>query len=106
MKLSDKTVYLALMMVERELDCYRSNLRRECYTDPEQRTYVENLVDDLEKAVVELQALWYNTYMTTKDTMTKREFFDALGFAACIATPFVIYFAFVMKPWKENWNDC
>jgi hypothetical protein len=30
--------------------------------------------------------------------MTKKEFFDALGFAACIATPFVIYFAFVMKP--------
>jgi hypothetical protein len=57
MKLSDKTVYLALMMVERELDCYRSNLRRECYTDVEQRTYVENLVEDLEKAVVELQAL-------------------------------------------------
>jgi hypothetical protein len=34
--------------------------------------------------------------MTTKDTM--KEFFDALGFAACIAVPFVIYFAFVMKP--------
>ena len=30
--------------------------------------------------------------------MNKREFFDALGFAACIAVPFVIYFAFVMKP--------
>jgi hypothetical protein len=30
--------------------------------------------------------------------MTKREFFDALGFAACIALPFVLYFAFVMKP--------
>jgi hypothetical protein len=36
--------------------------------------------------------------MTTKDTMTKREFFDTLGFAACIALPFVLYFAFVMKP--------
>jgi hypothetical protein len=57
MKLSDKTVSLALMMVERELDCYRSNLRRECYTDAEQLAYVENLVEDLEKAVVELQAL-------------------------------------------------
>ena len=57
MKLSDKTVYLALMMVERELDCYRSNLRRDCYTDAEQRTYVENLVEDLQKAVAELQAL-------------------------------------------------
>jgi hypothetical protein len=30
--------------------------------------------------------------------MSKREFFDALGFAACIAVPFVIYFVFVMKP--------
>jgi hypothetical protein len=30
--------------------------------------------------------------------MNKQEFFDALGFAACIAVPFVIYFAFVMKP--------
>jgi hypothetical protein len=30
--------------------------------------------------------------------MSKREFFDALGFAACIALPFVLYFAFVMKP--------
>jgi hypothetical protein len=30
--------------------------------------------------------------------MTRKEFFDALGFAACIAAPFVIYFAFVMKP--------
>jgi hypothetical protein len=30
--------------------------------------------------------------------MNKREFFDALGFAACIALPFVLYFAFVMKP--------
>lgn len=30
--------------------------------------------------------------------MSKREFFDALGFAACIATPFVIYFTLVMKP--------
>ena len=29
--------------------------------------------------------------------MTKQEFFDALAFAACIAVPFVIYFAFVMK---------
>ena len=38
--------------------------------------------------------------------MNKREFFDALGFAACIALPFVLYFAFVMKPWKETWNDC
>jgi hypothetical protein len=57
MKLSDKTVYLALMMVERELDCYRSNLQRKCYTDAEQLAYVENLVEDLEKAVVELQAL-------------------------------------------------
>lgn len=56
-KLSDKTVYLALMMVERELDCYRSNLKRGCYTDAEQRAYVENLVEDLEKAVEELQAL-------------------------------------------------
>lgn len=24
--------------------------------------------------------------------MTKREFFDAVGFAVCIALPFVIYF--------------
>lgn len=24
--------------------------------------------------------------------MTKREFFDALGFALCVALPFVIYF--------------
>jgi hypothetical protein len=30
--------------------------------------------------------------------MTKQEFFQALGFAACIALPFVLYFAFVMKP--------
>jgi len=30
--------------------------------------------------------------------MTRKEFFDALGFAACIALPFVLYFAFVMKP--------
>lgn len=30
--------------------------------------------------------------------MSKKEFFDALGFAACIALPFVLYFAFVMKP--------
>lgn len=29
--------------------------------------------------------------------MNKREFFDALGFAACIALPFVIYF-YNMKP--------
>jgi hypothetical protein len=34
--------------------------------------------------------------MTTKDTM--KDFFDALCFAACIALPFVLYFAFVMKP--------
>jgi hypothetical protein len=30
--------------------------------------------------------------------MTKKEIKDALLFAACIALPFVIYFAFVMKP--------
>lgn len=30
--------------------------------------------------------------------MTKKEFLDALGFAACIALPFVLYFTFVMKP--------
>lgn len=30
--------------------------------------------------------------------MTKKEFFDALGFAACVALPFVIYLVFVMKP--------
>lgn len=30
--------------------------------------------------------------------MSKREFFDAVGFACCIALPFVLYFAFVMKP--------
>ena len=30
--------------------------------------------------------------------MSKREFFDALGFATCIALPFVLYFVFVMKP--------
>jgi hypothetical protein len=30
--------------------------------------------------------------------MTFKEFLDALGFAACIALPFVLYFAFVMKP--------
>jgi len=29
--------------------------------------------------------------------MTKREFFDALGFALCIALPFVLYFL-GMKP--------
>jgi len=30
--------------------------------------------------------------------MTFREFLDAVGFAACIALPFVLYFAFVMTP--------
>lgn len=30
--------------------------------------------------------------------MSKKEFWDAVGFAACIALPFVLYFAFVMKP--------
>ena len=30
--------------------------------------------------------------------MSKKEFFDALAFAACIALPFVVYFAFLMKP--------
>lgn len=30
--------------------------------------------------------------------MTAKQFMDALGFAACIALPFVIYFVFVMKP--------
>jgi hypothetical protein len=30
--------------------------------------------------------------------MSKKEFFDALAFAACIAMPFVVYFVFVMKP--------
>jgi len=30
--------------------------------------------------------------------MTKKEFIDAIGFAACIALPFVLYFVFVMKP--------
>jgi len=30
--------------------------------------------------------------------MTKKEITDALLFAACIALPFVLYFAFVMKP--------
>jgi hypothetical protein len=30
--------------------------------------------------------------------MSKKEFFDALAFAACIALPFVVYFLFVMKP--------
>jgi hypothetical protein len=30
--------------------------------------------------------------------MNKREFFDGLAFAACIALPFVLYFVFVMKP--------
>jgi hypothetical protein len=34
--------------------------------------------------------------MTTKDTM--KEFFDLALATACIAVPFVIYFAFVMKP--------
>jgi hypothetical protein len=55
--LSNKTVYLALMMLERELDCYTSNLRRNLYPDADQRTYVENLVTDLEKAVEEMKAL-------------------------------------------------
>ena len=91
-------------MVERELDCYRSNLKRKCYTDAEQLAYVENLVDELEKAVVELQTLWYNLDLPTGDTM--KEFFDMMLAMTCIAAPFVIYFAFVMKPWKENWNDC
>jgi hypothetical protein len=30
--------------------------------------------------------------------MIFKEFKDALGFAACIALPFVLYFVFVMKP--------
>ena len=30
--------------------------------------------------------------------MTMREFLDAVGFAACIALPFVLYFLFVMTP--------
>ena len=30
--------------------------------------------------------------------MSKREFFDGLAFATCIALPFVLYFVFVMKP--------
>jgi hypothetical protein len=30
--------------------------------------------------------------------MNKREFFDMVLAMACIALPFVIYFAFVMKP--------
>ena len=33
-----------------------------------------------------------------KMEIDKKEFFDAIAFAACIALPFVIYFAFVMKP--------
>ena len=30
--------------------------------------------------------------------MTTKEILQALTFAACIALPFVLYFAFVMKP--------
>ena len=30
--------------------------------------------------------------------MSKREFFEALACAAMLALPFVLYFAFVMKP--------
>ena len=57
MKLSNRTVELALFMLERDLDCYRSNLRRELYPDADQRAYVENLVEELETAVEELNSL-------------------------------------------------
>ena len=33
-----------------------------------------------------------------KHNMTTKEVLQAFAFAACIALPFVLYFAFVMKP--------
>lgn len=56
MTLSNRTVDLALEFMYNNLDCYKSNVRRGCYTE-EQMSYVQQMIDDLEKAVEELKAL-------------------------------------------------
>jgi len=55
MTLTPRTVELALFMLDRELECYESNLRRNLYPDADQREYVEKLVADMQQAVEELK---------------------------------------------------
>jgi hypothetical protein len=56
MTLSTRTVGLALEFMYSNLDCYKSNVRRGCYT-ADQMDYVEKMIADLEKAVEELKSL-------------------------------------------------
>lgn len=55
MTLTPRTVELALFMLERDLECYESNVRRKLYPDADQLAYVEKLVADLQQAVEELK---------------------------------------------------
>ncbi len=56
MTLSPRSVDLALEFMYSNLDCYKSNVRRNCY-DAEQMIYVSKMIEDLELALAELQAL-------------------------------------------------
>jgi hypothetical protein len=56
MTLSPRTVDLALEFYYSNLDCYKSNVRRGCYT-PEQMEYVNQMITDLETAIKEMISL-------------------------------------------------
>jgi hypothetical protein len=56
MNLSPRSVDLALEFMYSNLNCYKSNVRRDCY-DAEQMIYVEQMINDLETAIEELKAL-------------------------------------------------
>ena len=73
MTLSPRSVNLALEFMYSNLDCYKSNARRGCYND-EQMIYVSQMIADLEKAIAELIALWYNKHMMT----TKQQAIEAI----------------------------
>jgi hypothetical protein len=56
MTLSDRTIGLALEFLYSNLDCYKSNIRRDCYAG-EQLEYVNQMVTDLETAIEEMRTL-------------------------------------------------
>ena len=54
--ISDRTIGLALEFLFSNIDCYKSNVRRNCY-NPEQLEYANKMITDLETAIEEIRIL-------------------------------------------------
>ena len=58
MTLSPMTSSLARMLIQRDLECYQSNMRRKCYDyDASVKADVNQCIDNLEFALAEIDSL-------------------------------------------------